>query len=89
MKITGLEQTKGTLETLILLLKDGDKRPTELISSISVSADTFYVIVKVLKKYELIAKRYDKSQDALVWSLTGKGKEIANLLNEIEKKLNL
>ena len=87
MKVIGLDQTKGTLETLIVLLKEGNKRPTDLIRSISVSADTFYVIAKILKKYKLITKQYDESQDVLVWSLTDKGKEIAELLNEMEKKL--
>lgn len=88
MKIVGLDQTRGTLETLLVLLKEGSKRPTDLIRSISVSADTFYVIVKILKKYNLVIKQYDESLDALVWSLTDKGREIAKFLDEIEKKLN-
>lgn len=89
MKIAELEQTRGMLETLTILFKEGDKRPTELIELISPSADTFYVIVEKLKKYKLIKKQHDKSQDVLVWSLTPKGKEIAELLVEIERKLNL
>jgi predicted transcriptional regulator len=88
MKIVGLDQTRGTLETLLVLLRDGSKRPTDIISSISVSADTFYVVVKILKGYNLVVKQYDESLDALVWCLTDKGREIARFLDEIEKRLN-
>ncbi|GAH82943.1 unnamed protein product, partial [marine sediment metagenome] len=84
-----LEQTKGTLETLMVLFKKGDMRSTYLINSISVSRETFYKIVKTLKKHELVKKLYIEDQDILTWSLTPKGKEIAKLLIEIEKKLNL
>ena len=83
-----LEQTKGTLETLMVLLKKGDTRSTYLINSISASRETFYKIVKILKKYGLVKKLYIEDQDILIWSLTPKGKEIAKLLIEIEKKLN-
>ncbi|MCK5112407.1 MAG: hypothetical protein KAQ84_02580 [Thermoplasmatales archaeon] len=83
-----LEQTKGTLETLMVLLKKGDTRSTYLIKSISASRETFYKIVKILKKYGLVKKLYIEDQDILIWSLTPKGKEIAKLLIEIEKKLN-
>ena len=84
-----LEQTKGTLETLMVLLKKGDIRSTYLIDSISASRETFYKIVKILKKYGLVKKLYIEDQDILIWSLTPKGKEIAKLLIEIERKLNL
>jgi len=88
MEFVELEKTRGTLETLMVLLKDGDKRPTHLIKSISPSADTFYTVVKKLKEYSLIKKQYDESQDALVWALTPKGRKIAVFLLEIEKILS-
>ena len=69
MEFVELEKTRGTLETLMILLKEGDKRPTHLIKSISPSADTFYTVVKKLKEYSLIKKQYDEPQDALVWVL--------------------
>jgi len=87
MKIIKLEQTKGTFETLVVLLKKGNKRPTDLIESISASRDTFYTIVGILKGYDLIEKQYDKTQNALVWILTPKGRKIAELLMEMEKTL--
>ncbi len=83
-----LEQTKGTLETLMILLKKGDMRSTYLINSISASRETFYKIVKILKKHKLAKKIYIEKQDILIWSLTSKGKEIAELLVEIENRLN-
>lgn len=89
MKLIELEQTKGSLETLIVLLQEGNKRSTDLIELISPSRETFYKIMKKLKKYELITRQYDESQDALVWTLTARGKGIAEFLIEIEKKLNL
>ena len=88
IRFVELEQTKGTLETLMVLLKKGDTRSTYLINSISASRETFYKIVKILKKYGLVKKLYIEDQDILIWSLTPKGKEIAKLLIEIEKKLN-
>jgi len=84
-----LERIKGTLETLMVLSKKGDTRSTYLIDSISVSRETFYKIVKTLKKHGLVKKLYIEDQDILIWSLTPKGKEIAKLLIEVEKKLNL
>jgi len=88
IRFVELEQTKGTLETLMALFKKGDTRSTYLINSISASRETFYKIVKILKKYGLVKKLYIEDQDILIWSLTPKGKEIAKLLIEIEKKLN-
>ena len=87
-KLIELEQTKGTLETLMVLLKKGDTRSTYLIDSISSSRETFYKIVKILKKYGIVKKLYVEDQDILIWSLTPKGEEIAKLLVEIEKKLS-
>ena len=87
MKIVELEKTRGTLETLMVLFSEGNKIPTHLIKSITPSADTFYVIVKKLKKYNLIKRQYDESQDALVWALTPKGRRIAELLIEVERNL--
>lgn len=73
----------------MVLFKKGDTRSTYLIDSISASRETFYKIVKTLKKYGLVKKIYIEDQDILIWSLTPKGKEIAKLLIEVEKKLNL
>ena len=87
MKIIKLEQTKGTFETLVVLLKKGNKRPTDLIEAISASRDTFYTIVGKLEGYDLIEKQYDKAQNALVWTLTPKGRKVADLLMEMEKTL--
>lgn len=87
MKLIELEQTKGSLETLIVLLQEGNKRSTDLIELISPSRETFYKIMKKLKKYGLITRQYDESQDALAWTLTAKGKGIAEFLIEIEKNL--
>ena len=84
-----LERIKGTLETLMVLFKKGDTRSTYLIDSISVSRETFYKIVKILKKHGLARRVYIEDQNILIWSLTPKGKEIAKLLIEVEKKLNL
>ncbi len=86
MKIIELEQTRGTFETLVVLLK-GNKRPTALIEDISVCKDTFYTITRKLDEYDLIEKQYDKEQDAIVWTLTQKGRKIAELLMEMEKNL--
>ena len=87
MEIIKLEQTKGTFETLVVLLKKGNKRPTHLIESIVASRDTFYTIAKKLEEYDLIEKQYDKAQNALVWTLTTKGRKVAELLMEMEKNL--
>jgi len=71
----------------MVLFKKGDTRSTYLIDSISASRETFYKIVKTLKKHGLAKKIYIENQDILLWSLTPKGKEIAELLLEIENKL--
>ena len=83
-----LEKTKGTFETLMVLLAKGDSRSTYLIDSISASRETFYKIMKILKKYELAKKVYVEDKDVLTWTLTSKGKEIAKHLIEIDKILN-
>ncbi len=85
MKINNLE-TRGTAE-LLILLREKNQRPMELIEAISCSADSFYKIVKILQKYGLIKKVYNEKRDCLSWSLTDKGKKIADLLNEVEKNL--
>ena len=84
-----LEKTKGTLETLMVLLEKGETRTTPLIKSISTSRETFYRIVKLLKKYKLAKKLYIEDRDVLIWTLTPKGEKIAKHLIEIEKILNL
>ena len=84
-----LEKTKGTLETLMVLLEKGETRTTHLIKSISASRETFYRIVKLLKKYKLAKKLYIEDRDVLIWTLTPKGEKIAKHLIEIEKILNL
>lgn len=87
MKFIELEQTKGVLETLMILYREGNKRPTYLIESVSASRETFYKIIKILAKHELIKKHFDEERDAVVWTLTEKGRKIAKHLNEIEKIL--
>ncbi len=82
MRITEFRQT-GLLEILILLLKE-DLKITDITKT--VSQHSAYRSIYILLNLSLISERRGK-YNKNYYCLTEKGKEVALLLQEIEKTL--
>lgn len=88
-EIGKLEKKSGLLRLLVFLYDNGEYMLSDIWDNSGISRNSGSGSMELLKKYGLVKNRIDNSKypPRYMYSLTEKGKEIAQKLKEIEEIL--